>query len=90
MVRLAVIGAIVFFAACEGTVNQPPAMTEKPWNAETRLDMLPADALPVGIAVTPSGRRYVLDRRHGLYELNGVMAAGDTEVLDTVGPPPGD
>ena len=32
--------------------------------------LLPADAVLVGVAITPEGRRYVLDQRSGLYELS--------------------
>jgi len=81
MARLWFAG-VLGLLACEGTVNRaagPPAPTALPeppeWKAETRLDgLLPAGAVPIGVAVDPSGRRHVLDRRSGLYRLTGATA----------------
>src|SRR5436190_1146642 len=99
MVRLALLGALLLLA-CDGQANlsmtapvapalppPPPPRTE--WKAEIRLDgLLPPGAVPVGAAVDPSGRRYVLDRRSGLYQLDGSgarLVISITEVAATLG-----
>jgi hypothetical protein len=49
--------------------------------SETSLrGLLPDNAVLVGVTVTPDGKRYVLDRRSGLYELGDSSA---TRVWDT-------
>ena len=98
MARLTVAAVLLLVSACDGTSNQPvmmPAPAPAPpapaqptpgaeWKAEVRLDgLLPAGAVPVGVAVDPLGRRYVLDRRSGLYQLDGQTAkleVGSTEL----------
>jgi len=98
MARLPVIGALLLLA-CDGAVNRsidpvapaplPPPAPPGEWKAEIRLDgLLPAGALPVGVAVDPSGRRYVLDRRSGLYEVDGSgarLVVSITDVAATLG-----
>jgi hypothetical protein len=86
MARLTVAAVLLLVSACDGTQNQPPMTPAPPppapapappseWKAEIRLDgLLPAGAVLVGVAVDPLGRRYVLDRRSGLYELTGQTA----------------
>ena len=46
------------------------------------LRALPADAELVGVAITPNGKRYVLDQRSGLYRID---AAGAVLVFNTTG-----
>src|SRR5690242_925116 len=54
-------------------VPAPPPAPPADWNAEVSLDgLLPPGAEPVGVAVDRFGRRFVLDRRSGLYQLDGV------------------
>ena len=48
----------------------------------SELGALPADAQLVGVAITPSGKRYVLDQRSGLYRID---AAGAVLVFNTTG-----
>ena len=100
MARLPVIGVLLLLA-CDGAVNRsmgpaapapaplPPPPPRSEWKAEIRLDgLLPPGAVPVGVAVDPSGRRYVLDRRSGLYQLDGASARlviSITDVAATLG-----
>jgi len=48
----------------------------------SELRGLPADAQLVGVAITPNGKRYVLDQRSGLYRME---AAGAVLVFNTTG-----
>jgi hypothetical protein len=66
--------ALVSLGGCGGTQLDPnPAGGE--FKSQINLaPLLPANADLVGIAVSPEGKRYVLDRNSGLYEL-GVGAA---------------
>jgi hypothetical protein len=98
MARLPVIGALLLLA-CDGAANRsidpvapaplPPPPPPAEWKAEFRLDgLLPPDAVPVGVAVDPAGRRYVLDRRSGLYQLDGSgarLVISLTDVAATLG-----
>lgn len=67
------LAAIFLLCACDSvgptmTGSSPPAPSE--WKSETKLQaMLPKDAALVGVTVSPEGKRYVLDRKSGLYEV---------------------
>jgi hypothetical protein len=55
-------------SGCLG-VSEPPALDETSGSEVALSGLLPTDAALVGIAITPEGKRYVLDQRSGLYEL---------------------
>jgi hypothetical protein len=97
MARLWMVGCLLLLA-CDGDANKaiepvgpppPPPPASHEWKTETRLDgLLPAGAVPVGVAVDSSGRRFVLDRRTGLHELTATAAklvVGTTELAASAG-----
>ena len=72
--RLIAVAALLSLGACDGSQLDPdPAGGE--FKSQVNLaPLLPANADPVGIAVSPEGKRYVLDRNSGLYELGAGTA----------------
>jgi hypothetical protein len=69
---------VVGLLACDGTQAAGPVAPAPPSerNGEIALHrLLPPGAVPVGVTVDQSGKRYVLDRRSGLYRLDGNTAA---------------
>jgi hypothetical protein len=72
--RLLAVATVSLFGACADDPAPPPSPSE--FKSETALDvLLPADAELVGVAVAPeTGHRYVLDRRHGLFQIEGLAA----------------
>ncbi len=77
-----VFGLAFAISGCDfGETSQAPA-PPSPSQSELVLRGLPDDALLVGVTIAPNGKRYLLDQRSGLYELNGANA---TLVWNTTG-----
>jgi hypothetical protein len=75
------IGLAVLLNACDVGSESPPGVESA--SSEIELSaLLPAGAAPVGVTVTPDGKRYVLDQRSGLYEVGKDHA---TLVFNTTG-----
>ena len=69
--------ALLALGACGTSEPPPPPQDPPPAGFKSAIDlarMLPASADVVGVAVAPEGRRYVLDRHSGLYEIGGSKA----------------
>ncbi len=67
MARVFLIGLLVTLSGCEVETSPSGETTS---SSEIRLrELLPADAVLVGVTVAPDGKRYVLDQRSGLYEI---------------------
>jgi hypothetical protein len=66
---------VLLFAlsGCLGA-TEAPEVEPTPATEIELTKLLPADAELVGVAITPEGKRYVLDQRSGLYELGGSSA----------------
>ena len=76
------VAALLPIGACS-TSDPPPSQDTPPGLLTFPVDlarMLPPSADVVGVAVAPEGKRYVLDRHSGLYEIN---ASGATRVFAT-------
>jgi len=71
------IALAVSLNACDQGMESRPATPATPAasSSPVRLkELLPKDAVLVGVTITPDGRRYVLDQRSGLYEVGNERA----------------
>src|SRR5262252_9828389 len=79
--RPLIFGLLVAISGC--AVDRGGSDVVPSSESETSLrGLLPEDAVLVGVALAPDGKRYVLDRRSGLYELGESSA---TPVWTTLG-----
>jgi hypothetical protein len=79
MGKIVLIGLLALLAGCDLGSQYSEPVPELPPNSASSSTlelrpMLPAEARPVGVAITPSGRRYVLDQRSGFYEVSSLGA----------------
>jgi hypothetical protein len=71
------IGLVVALSGCDLGTTSPDAPEPPASEQASTLDLarrMPPDAQLVGVAITPAGKRYVLDQRSGLYEVNEAAA----------------
>ena len=69
MARVFLIGLLVTLSACEGEVETTRSGGTTSSSEIWLRELLPADAVLVGVTVAPDGKTYVLDQRAGLYEI---------------------
>ena len=79
MGKIILVGLLALLAGCDrGSVYSEPVPGAPPNPASSSTvelrSMLPAEARPVGVAITPNGKRYVLDQRSGFYEVGSLSA----------------
>lgn len=69
MTKLGRLALVVVLAGCERG-SFPPEGVEATSDSQVELTkLLPPDAIVVGATIAPDGKRYVLDQRSGLYEI---------------------
>lgn len=83
MNRIHVVGLLALLFGCDLGTASPGADAIPQSGSELSLrGFLPEDAALVGFTIAPNGKRYVLDRYSGIYELNDT---GATLVWNTSG-----
>src|SRR5882724_6949579 len=86
MTKVVLVALLVAVCGCghgSGPTDPETPRSEPQTSSELKLDgLLPTDALLVGVTIAPDGKRYVLDQRSGLYEVDD---SGATLVLNTTG-----
>jgi hypothetical protein len=85
MAKVLLVGLLVALNGCSrGTADssEPSDPVTTSSSAVELSELLPADAVLVGVTIAPDGKRYVLDQRSGLYEVGDSSA---TLVFNTTG-----
>jgi len=67
------LGLLLALGGCDA--GSTSAGVPAPSSAIELRALLPADANPVGVAITPAGKRYVLDQNSGLYRIDDGKSA---------------
>ena len=82
MKQLGLFALVVLLAGCERGNFSPEGVEETSDSQGQLSKLLPPDAVIVGVTIAPDGKRYVLDQRSGLYE---IQASSARLVLNSTG-----
>ncbi len=74
MTKLGLLALVVVLAGCERGTLSTEGVEETSHSKVELTKLLPPDSVVVGATIAPDGKRYVLDQRSGLYEIQGSSA----------------